>query len=181
MNNYIFTLSDIIQLIGIIASFFTSIVAIMISFKTLRQNSKMIEETSRPYISIYFDYTQMGEPTGYFVVKNFGSTTAIIDSLTYNEPIANHPVSLSNLASIFNGLVGNSIAPNQKFLVPFKLNEYIGGDAIFEISYHAKKKKYSERFIIYVSNYKKLVKPRFASNNYKSLSYPLQEISERLM
>lgn len=181
MNNYIFTLSDIIQLIGIIVSFFTSIVAITISFKTLRQNSKIIEETTRPYISIYFDYTQMGEPTGYFVVKNFGSTTAIIDSLIYNEPIANHPVSFSNLPSIFNGLIGNGIAPNQKFLVPFKLNEYIGGDSVFEISYHTGKKNYSERFVICVSNYGKLVKPRLANNGCKPISYPLQEISERLM
>ena len=41
------TPSDIIQILGIIASFLTALVAIIISLVTMRQNSKMIEESSR--------------------------------------------------------------------------------------------------------------------------------------
>ena len=59
--------SDIIQICGIIASLLTSIIAIVISLVTLLQNSKMIENATRPYITIYFDYSQMGEPTGYIL------------------------------------------------------------------------------------------------------------------
>ena len=47
------TPSDIIQILGIIASFLTALVAIIISLVTMRQNSKMIEESSRAIISIY--------------------------------------------------------------------------------------------------------------------------------
>lgn len=45
--------SDTIQLLGIVASLITSLAAIIISLMTLRQNSKMIEDASRPVISIY--------------------------------------------------------------------------------------------------------------------------------
>ena len=48
--------SDIIEIIGIIASTTVSIVAIVISLITLKQNNKMIEESTRPVISIYSRY-----------------------------------------------------------------------------------------------------------------------------
>lgn len=164
-----------------VLSFILAAVSVVTVVITLRQNNRMIENSTRPYISIYFDYIQMGEPIGYLIVKNFGSSTAIIDSLTYNDVIAKHPSSLANLPAIFNGLVGSSIVPGQKFFAPFKLYEYIGGDSIFDISYHVGNKKYTDHFEISVSNYGKLVKPRLANQEYKAISYPLQEISERLM
>ena len=46
---------------------------------------------------------------------------------------------------------------------------------------HSGKKHYSEHFEIDVDNYGKLVKPRLANKEYHAISYPLQEISERLM
>lgn len=54
LNEFIskLTPSDIIQILGIIASFLTAFVAIIISLAAIRQNSKMIEESSRPIISI---------------------------------------------------------------------------------------------------------------------------------
>lgn len=104
-----------------------------------------------------------------------------IDSLTYNDVIQNHPKSLADISTIFDGLSGNSIAPGQKFFAPFKLYEYKGGAAVFDIHYHSGKKHYSEHFEIAVANYGKLVKPRLVDKEYHAISYPLQEISERLM
>lgn len=51
------TWSDIIEIAGIIASTITSIIAIAISVKTLRQNNKMLEESTRPNIQIYSIYS----------------------------------------------------------------------------------------------------------------------------
>lgn len=48
------TTTDIIEIIGIIASTTVSIVAIVISVMTLKQNSKMIEESTRPYVVFSF-------------------------------------------------------------------------------------------------------------------------------
>ena len=76
--------SDIIQLFGIIASLITSIVAITISLVTLRQNSKMIEDASRPIISIYGESINPGSPVFYIVIKNFGSSSAYITQFDYD-------------------------------------------------------------------------------------------------
>ena len=46
------TTTDIIEIIGIIASTTVSIVAIVISVMTLKQNNKMIEESTRPYVVV---------------------------------------------------------------------------------------------------------------------------------
>ena len=146
----------------------------------MRQNNKMIEEANRPTISIYFDYSHMGQPTGYFIIKNFGASAATILSISYSDSIKNHP-NLANLPAIFNSLIGNTIAPNQKILAPFKLYEYKGGLAVFDIVYKSITHTYTEHFVIDVEKYGKLVKPRMASNEIKNVSYPLQEIAERIM
>lgn len=44
------SVSDVIQLLGIIISLVTSVVAIIISVLSLKQNSKMIADSTRPYI-----------------------------------------------------------------------------------------------------------------------------------
>ena len=60
------TVSDIIEIIGIISSTTVSIVAVAISLVSLRQNSKMIEEANRPNIQIYNGY--IGSPPDLFVI-----------------------------------------------------------------------------------------------------------------
>ena len=170
-----------INILLCILSFLLALISVVTVVITLRQNSKMISNSTRPYITIYFDYSQMGTPTGYFVIKNFGSSSAIIESLTYNEPIKNHPITLANLPAIFDGLIGNTIAPGQKFFAPFKLYDYSGGIAVFDVSYKSGRKKYREHIEINVNNYGKFTKPRLEDSEHKTLSYPLQEIAERLM
>ncbi len=164
-----------------ILSFILAAVSVVTVVVTLRQNSKMIESSTRPYINIYFDYSQMGNPNGYFIVKNFGASSATITSLTYSESIKKHPTSLSDLPAIFDGLIGSTVVPNQKYLAPFKLYEYSGDAAIFTITYKSARRTYKDRFEINVCNYGKLVKPRLEDKNYKAISYPIQEIAERLM
>lgn len=73
-----------IELICIIVSAFTSIAAIIISILTLRQNSKMIEDSSRPYIGIYLASTYIRNVSVYLIVKNYGQSSALIESFTYD-------------------------------------------------------------------------------------------------
>ena len=70
------TWSDIIEIAGIIASTITSIIAIAISVKTLRQNNKMLEESTRPNIQIYSIYS---DTIVYIMIKNFGQSSCTID------------------------------------------------------------------------------------------------------
>ena len=99
-------LSTTVNITLAVLSFLLAAISIVTVVITLRQNNKMIENSTRPYICIYFDYTQFGEPTGYFVVKNFGASAAYIDSLTYNDVIKRHPKSLADISTIFDGLSG---------------------------------------------------------------------------
>ena len=80
-------LSTKVNIVLSVLSFILTAISIVTVVITLRQNNKMIENSSRPYVCVYFDYMQCGEPTGYFVVKNFGASSAFIDSLTYNDVI----------------------------------------------------------------------------------------------
>lgn len=170
-----------VNIILCILSFILAFISIITVIITLRQNQQMLENSSRPYVCIYFDYIQAGEPTGYFMVKNFGQSSAYIDSLTYNDAVKRHPKHFADLTAILDGLIGNSIAPGQKYFAPFKLYEYKGGVSSFDIRYHSGQKCYSEHFEIAVDNYAKCVKPRNTSKEYQAISYPLQEITERLM
>ena len=62
--------SDIIEIISIIASLTTSIIAIVISILTLKQSSKAIIESSRADIVFYID-TLTGAQQ-FLTIKNFG-------------------------------------------------------------------------------------------------------------
>lgn len=165
-----------------VLSFILAVISVITVIVTLRQNNRMLESSSRPYISIYFDYTNMGEPIGYFVVKNFGKTSAKIKSLSYNDIVERQPKSLCNVSGILNGLIGNSIAPNQKFLLPIKLCDSPDGICCFNVSYESNGKTYDEKFEIIVKQYGKMTKSRISNENgQKLIYYSLQEISERLM
>ena len=75
------SVSDWINLSLSILSFILAVISVITVVITLRQNHKMIEESNRPYISIYGDETNFSSPQFYIVIKNFGKTGAIIKSL----------------------------------------------------------------------------------------------------
>lgn len=80
--------SDIIQLLGIIVSLLTSLIAIAISVKTLMQNAKMIEGSTRPYIGIYGAGVYAHNPKYYLVIKNFGQSSAHITAFLSDFDLA---------------------------------------------------------------------------------------------
>lgn len=106
--------SDILQLISIVVSSEISLAAITISIFTLRQNSKMIEESSRPYIGIYGLSTYInGLLTTHIIVKNFGQSVAHIDSFSCGYDLSK--LSKGDGSSPFNHLEGSSLVPGQSY------------------------------------------------------------------
>lgn len=175
---------DILTIFTIILSvlsFVLALTSVVIVIATIKQNNRMLEASTRPYISVYFDYSQMGEPIGYFVIRNFGNSSGKIIALSYNDIVRRQPEDLCKITNILDGMIGNSIAPNQKFLIPIKLTHAPEGTCVFDISYCTSDKTYTEHFEIIVKQYGKLSKSRVAYEKQKSVSYPLQEIAERLM
>src|SRR5699024_5777736 len=68
-----------------LSSSFLSIVAIIISVvavvKTSKDNNRILEENSRAYISIYTETLIANKNHFYIIIKNFGSTNALIKSI----------------------------------------------------------------------------------------------------
>lgn len=77
-----FTISDAIQLLSVLVAIFLGIVSIKISQKTMIQNSKMIEESTRPIIIIYSEYSNAYNLN--LVVKNIGKSCGTIKELRSN-------------------------------------------------------------------------------------------------
>ena len=72
------SISDIINIILCILSFVLAAISVITVVITLKQNSKMIENSTRPYITIYGKKTECGILKYFLVIKNFGSSGAVI-------------------------------------------------------------------------------------------------------
>ena len=149
MNNFIESLkslspSDIIQILGISASLLTSIIAIVISVKTLKQNSRMMEESSRPNIQIYPLYI---DTIVYIIIKNFGSSEAYIDEIKCSHSFTRDETFGDDLgADIFDRLQGTIFSPGYSLRCPLIGYKVINEVFNFQVKYHSLSKKYQSNF-----------------------------------
>ena len=137
------TSSDLIQLIGIAVATLTGLVAIIISIITALQNSKMIEESTRPYLVIYNGLINgASTPLQFLIIKNFGQTAATIERLDITPKV---DTAYSN--GLFENMNGQIIAPSQSYSTAFKLED---SSIVLNasVSYRAGKKKYCDTFSI---------------------------------
>ena len=130
-------------LLGVITAL-TAIISVVISICTLRQNSKMIESTSRPYIAIEVAHVANSY---YLKLRNYGNSMAIIDGIEINENVQDLLIGPSK--AFFKQIEGLSMPP------AYTLMNCIHGDEIkgkdnqllkFKIKYHSSTgKKYVEQ------------------------------------
>ena len=71
-------ITDWINVILCILSFALAVISVITVIITLRQNNKMIENTTRPYIVIYGKVTNFQNPAYYLIIKNMGQSGAEI-------------------------------------------------------------------------------------------------------
>lgn len=100
-----------IEIILSVITAITSIIAIAISIKTLKQNNLMIESSSRPYIQIYGIKTDLGFPSYTLVIKNFGQSSGTIKSLKSNMDLS--AISLDSDKAPFSYIQNTTLVPNQ--------------------------------------------------------------------
>lgn len=174
--------SDIIEIISIIVSAFTSSVAICISVIAFKQSERILEETTRPYITIYSDTITVCEQSSYFVIKNFGHSSAVITDFRY-DPILKQTHQLSNLfCNQFDSIAGIVLAPGQSKLLPYKISALPIDVLTFSLSYQSNVKKYNETVTMNVKNFNHLPVTRPQSKPPKTeerLVQSLQELIER--
>ena len=140
--------SDLISLIGIIVSSIISVISIIIAILTLKQNSKMIEESTRPYVTMYGKRVNFGYVKYLLIIKNFGSSSATITNLSSEIDLSKY--TLVRNSRPFEHIIGTQLAPQQSIVCNLEI-EKIKADKIdffsFEIEYEGVK-KYSEKFIV---------------------------------
>ena len=175
-------ISDKIQLAGILLATITSIISIIISVVTLRSNSRMLKDSTRPYVSAYFDALQCGStPRGYIIIKNFGQSAATIISIRCNDALNDSGTFGVTTAEHLKRFENACIAPGQKFQFPVDVADYKDKIAILDICYKHDIDIYQEHISLRIDSYASLLKVRSTSKDtLKIISSTLQEIAERM-
>lgn len=173
------SVSDIIQIIGVLVSLFTSAVAIIISIVTIRQNSKMIEESSRAVLGIYGETINPGVQMFFIVVKNFGNSLAVISKFESDFDFTDCYGVLAQRNWI-DDLNNCSIAPGQARICKLDFNK-ITRPIVFDIEYTSSGKKYSEKMRIDLKTGSSMLVPKCSTKNsdLQSISYTLQEMLQK--
>lgn len=173
------TPSDMVQLFGVIISFATSIVAILISLMTLLQNSKMIEESSRPVISIYSQNINTGTPMLFIVVKNFGNSPAVINKFDYDYDLADCYTFRSE-RDYLKDLVGSTLAPKQSRICSLDYSK-LTRPITFTLEYTSGRKKYKDSFSVDLKAGVNMPNPKTATEQkeFRTISYILQEMLQK--
>lgn len=164
--------SDLIQLVSISITALIAVISITISVLTLRQTNKITRESNRPYVVIFLETISVTENTVfYLVLKNFGKTGAIIDSITFEPELE------SKLRVPFASTTNFFIAPNQSVTT-----EYPSGNKsliTFTVKYHDNIKEYVDTFEINRNAFRECVYVKTHTSSLgleKNISYAFQEL-----
>lgn len=177
-------ISDLIQIAAILVSLLTSCVAICVSIKDLRLNREMIEESSRPYISLYLESITICEQASFFIIKNFGNSAARIDSFEYDPALTETIQKAPQLIDQLNYIDGIFLAPGQSKLLEYDVTSLQKDFLTFKITYSSSLKQYEEVIHLNVKNYIHIPVSRPGSHiikNDERKVHTLREILEHLI
>jgi hypothetical protein len=179
-----FNISDIVAIISVAMTTIGVISSMAISIFTLRQNSKMIEESSRPQIVVYKDTINIGSPKEYLVIKNFGHSLGTITKFNCDREILRSIFEddAVNLDLSLNHLENITLANNQSYMLPIKTKNVESKILKITIEYKSSFKTYKD--VVYlnleqdygITYYNKTV----SNNDLKTISYTLQELIKRM-
>lgn len=133
--------ATIVNIILCILSFLLAVISVVTVVITLRQNHKMVENSTRPYIVIYNNVVDAKIPIQYLVIRNFGQTAAKIEMVEITPK-----VDFLYSDALFVNMEDQTIAPGQSYSTAFRVNNNIILNA--KVIYSADKKRYKENFKI---------------------------------
>lgn len=175
--------SDRIQLGLTIVTAAVGFISIAIAVCSLILSKKMLEESTRPHITIYLNRLILSKISSdvYLIIKNFGSSSGKITSFSSSidlELIAFNP----SIAVPFRNIEGTVLAPGQS--MPFLIKTSSQYQTIsFQVCYTWMKKTYSESINVNLAAYSAQEQVRHISrkDSIESLAYALQEIAYKMM
>ena len=175
-------LPDWINLRVVILSFILAAISVITVIITLRQNNKMIESESRPYIAIYGDMTNFANLQFYIIIKNFGKSGAIIKDFSCDVDLTKYNYGIT--VTPFECIKGTLIAPNQNIVCSID-NKKLTADNIgvlnFNIVYEFYGKTYNEKYSVNYAAFRKnlTTKTSTKGKELQTISYTLQEMVQK--
>ena len=97
----------VVNIILSVLSFALAAISVITVVITLRQNNKMLEADSRPYVVAYLVYQEAPSHI-YLCIKNFGQTSAVVNSLKIEPELSLHQKTSNELMN------DTMLAPNQQ-------------------------------------------------------------------
>lgn len=105
-------ISDWINVALCLLSFILAVISVLTVIITLRQNQYMIENSTRPYVTIYSAVTAFDATLVYLVLRNYGQSSALITKFSSNVDFSRLTF-MEGFPIPFEHIVGRTIAPNQ--------------------------------------------------------------------
>ena len=167
-----------------ILSFILATISVVTVVITLRQNNKMISESTRPYITIYLDTITICEQISYFVLKNFGHCAANITRFEYDNCLKTTKQKSALLQEQFDCIQGITLAPGQSKLLEYETSKINKDILTFVIGYTALGKYYEDQIELNVKKFIHIPVVRPASHEDENMERQvntLREIVERLI
>lgn len=178
------TLTDLINIILCILSFILAVISVCTVIISLKQNNKMIENSTRPYVNIYSKITNFQNQSYYLVIKNLGQTGARIIDFKCNKDLSKY--SFKNNIIPFEHIVGMYLSPGQAIMTNVDLEKIKDDNVdnlIFNIEYDSGVKKYKEEYVINHSAFREIVQKREhkEGKDLEIISFTLQDLVEKLL
>lgn len=173
--------SVIVNIILCILSFLLAAISVVTVVITLRQNHRMIENSTRPYVVVYCERTRVSLPAYYICIKNYGQSSATIRSLSCNHSLGDLSLTYGNIP--FANLTDTVIAPGQSFICPIDYEKARQkSPLIFEINYVSDCKWYRESYTLNLNVYSDLLTLRSGGiDSVKTIASTLEDILEKLL
>lgn len=174
--------SDWINMVLCVLSLVLAAISVITVVITLRQNHRMIENSTRLYLTIYGAVTAFHATQFYLVLRNFGQSSAQIDDFSCNVDLSNFAL-MDDLPVPFKHIVGMTIAPNQAIHFPINHLRFTGMDAplSFTIKYSSLSRTYKETVAVNMQAHTDylIVHAGKGSDTQNVISNTLQEIAVR--
>ena len=177
------SLSDWIQISIALITLLGILTSLYISIRTLKQNSLMIEETTRPNVIFYKDVLNINTPVEYLVIKNIGNSIAHIISINFDEDkLLEFKKNNHDLTNAIKYLNNSYLAPNQSYKIPIDTKKSDVKKINFTISYCNDVKNYHETYTLnlkqdYGIGY---IQQHQSNNEIKVISNAIQELIKRI-
>lgn len=175
-------IGDWINLILCVLSFALAAISVVTVVITLKQNNKMIESSTRAYVTVSGQSINVQSSEFMIVIKNYGQSNALIEKIEFNMSLKPYMYALD--IEPFEAISNTTLCPNQNIvcnLDPVKMGKDNVKTIDCSIIYISNGKRYVETQTINFDALCKnvITKASTEGKELKIISYAIQEMIKK--